>query len=131
IAGRRNGVLISNAQGESTTYALWYLEERGVLVIDPGVRVYEGMIVGEHSRDNDREVNVLRGKQLSTVRAAGKEESRALTPPRRLSLEAALAYIQDDELVEVTPSTIRLRKAIRDPHARKRAERSRAEVATA
>ena len=131
IPGRRNGVLISNSQGDSTNYALWYLEERGVLMIDPGVRVYEGMIVGEHSRDNDLEVNVLRGKQLSNVRAAGKEEAKTLTPPRRLSLEAALAYIQDDELVEVTPKTIRLRKAILDPHARKRSERSKSEVATA
>ncbi len=131
IPGRRNGVLISNAQGDSTNYALWYLEERGVLMIDPGVRVYEGMIVGEHSRDNDLEVNVLRGKQLSNVRAAGKEEAKTLTPPRRLSLEAALAYVQDDEFVEVTPKSIRLRKSILDPHARKRAEKSKAEPVTA
>jgi GTP-binding protein len=124
IPGRRNGVLISNAQGESTDYALWYLEDRGALLIDPGVRVYEGMIVGEHSRGNDLEVNVLKGKQLSNVRAAGKDEKRLLTPPIRLSLEAALAYIEEDELVEVTPKTIRLRKAILDPHARKRAERA-------
>src|SRR6185312_9142205 len=86
IPGRRNGVLISNAQGESTDYALWYLEDRGALLIDPGVRVYEGMIVGEHSRGNDLEVNVLKGKQLSNVRAAGKDEKRLLTPPIRLSL---------------------------------------------
>jgi len=131
IPGRRNGVLISNSQGDSTNYALWYLEERGVLMIDPGIRVYEGMIVGEHSRENDLEVNVLRGKQLSNVRAAGKEENKNLTPPRRLSLEAALAYVQDDELVEVTPKAIRLRKSILDPHARKRAERSKAETETA
>ena len=131
IAGRRNGVLISNGQGDSTTYALWYLEERGALMIDPGTRVYEGMIVGEHNRGNDLEVNVLRGKQLSNVRAAGKEENKILTPPMRLSLEAALAYVQDDELVEVTPKSIRLRKAILDPHQRKRAVRSKAEVETA
>ena len=124
IPGRRNGVLISNSQGESTDYSLWYLEDRGALMIDPGVRVYEGMIVGEHSRGNDLEVNVVKGKQLSNVRAAGKEEKRLLTPPIRLSLEAALAYIAEDELVEVTPKTIRLRKAILDPHARKRAERA-------
>jgi GTP-binding protein len=124
IPGRRNGVLISNGQGDSTDYALWYLEDRGALLIDPGVRVYEGMIVGGHSRGNDLEVNVLKGKQLSNVRAAGKEEKRLLTPPIRLSLEAALAYIGDDELVEVTPKSIRLRKAILDPHRRKRAERA-------
>ncbi len=124
IPGRRNGVLISNGQGESTNYALWYLEDRGHLLIDPGVRVYEGMIVGEHSRGNDLEVNVLKGKQLSNVRAAGKEENKLLTPPIRLSLEGALAYIEEDELVEVTPKAIRLRKAILDPHLRKRAERA-------
>ena len=117
IPGRRNGVLISNGQGDSTDYALWYLEDRGALLIDPGVRVYEGMIVGEHSRGNDLEVNVLKGKQLSNVRAAGKEEKRAAHPAdRRLSLEAALAYIGEDELVEVTPKSIRLRKSILDPH---------------
>jgi GTP-binding protein len=124
IVGRRNGVLISNAQGDSSDYALWYLEDRGALLIDPGVRVYEGMIVGEHSRGNDLEVNVLKGKQLSNVRAAGKEEKRLLTPPIRLSLEGALSFIEEDELVEVTPKSIRLRKAILDPHARKRAERA-------
>ena len=123
IPGRRNGVLISNGQGESTDYSLWYLEDRGALMIDPGVRVYEGMIVGEHSRGNDLGVNVVRGKQLTNVRAAGKEEKRLLTPPIRFSLEAALAYVADDELVEVTPKSIRLRKAILDPHARKRSER--------
>ncbi len=124
IPGRRNGVLISNSTGESTDYSLWYLEDRGALMIDPGVRVYEGMIVGEHSRGNDLEVNVIKGKQLSNVRAAGKEEKRLLTPPIRFSLEAALAYVGDDELVEVTPKSIRLRKVILDPHARKRAERA-------
>jgi GTP-binding protein len=123
IAGRRNGVLISNSQGEATDYALWYLEERGAMLIDPGTRVYEGMIIGEHSRGNDLEVNVLKGRQLTNIRAAGKDEKRILTPPIRLSLEQALAYIEEDELVEVTPKSIRLRKAILDPHARKRAER--------
>ena len=124
IPGRRNGVLISNSQGESTDYSLWYLEDRGALMIDPGVRVYEGMIVGEHSRGNDLEVNVVKGKQLSNVRAAGKEDKRLLTPPIRLSLEAALAYVADDELVEITPKAIRLRTAILDPHERKRAMRA-------
>ena len=124
IASRRGGVLISNSSGVSTDYSLWYLEDRGALMIDPGVRVYEGMIVGEHSRGNDLEVNVIKGKQLSNVRAAGKEEKRLLTPPIRLSLEAALAYIGEDELVEVTPKSIRLRKALLDPHARKRSLRA-------
>ncbi len=124
VAGRRNGVLISNAVGDATQYSLWYIEDRGSLFIDPGVRVYEGMIVGEHSRDNDLEVNVVKGKQLTNVRAAGKEDARQLTPPRRMSLEAALGYIGEDELVEVTPKAIRLRKTLLDPHERKRAERA-------
>jgi GTP-binding protein len=128
VAGRRNGVLISNAVGDATQYSLWYIEDRGSLFIDPGVRVYEGMIVGEHSRDNDLEVNVVKGKQLSNVRAAGKEDARQLTPPRRMSLEAALGYIGEDELVEVTPKSIRLRKLLLDPHARRRAERAVAPV---
>jgi GTP-binding protein len=123
IVGRRNGVLISNGQGEATDYALWYLEERGAMLIDPGTRVYEGMIIGEHSRGNDLEVNVVKGKHLTNIRAAGKEEKRLLTPPIRMSLEQALAYIEEDELVEVTPKSIRLRKFILDPHARKRSER--------
>jgi GTP-binding protein len=124
VPGRRNGVLIANSQGDATQYSLWYLEDRGALFIDPGVRVYEGMIVGEHSRENDLEVNVVKGKQLSNVRAAGKEDARLLTTPRRLSLEAALGYIGEDELVEVTPKSIRLRKTILDPHERKRVSRA-------
>ena len=112
------------ATGESTDYALWYLEDRGALLIGPGTKVYEGMIVGEHSRGNDLEVNVIKGKQLTNIRAAGKEEKRLLTPPIRHSLEQALAYIEEDELVEVTPKSIRLRKMLLDPHARKRADRA-------
>ena len=123
IAGRRNGVLISNASGESTAYALFNLEDRGPMMIDPGWKVYEGMIVGEHTRGNDLEVNVLKGKQLTNVRSSGKDEALRLTPPIRMTLEKALAYIQDDELVEVTPLSIRLRKALLDPNDRKRAER--------
>jgi len=123
IAGRRNGVLISNASGESTAYALFNLEDRGPMMIDPGWKVYEGMIVGEHTRGNDLEVNVLKGKQLTNVRSTGKDEALRLTPPIRMTLEKALAYIQDDELVEVTPLSIRLRKALLDPNDRKRAER--------
>jgi GTP-binding protein len=129
IPGRRTGVLISNAQGEAVAYALFNLQERGPMMIDPGTRVYQGMIVGEHSRGNDLEVNVLKGKQLTNIRAAGKDENVLLTPPMKLSLERALSYIGEDELVEVTPKSIRLRKAILDPHARKRAERARTAAA--
>jgi GTP-binding protein len=129
IPVRRTGVLISNAQGEAVAYALFNLQERGPMMIDPGTRVYQGMIVGEHSRGNDLEVNVLKGKQLTNIRAAGKDENVLLTPPMKLSLERALSYIGEDELVEVTPKSIRLRKAILDPHARKRAERARTAAA--
>jgi GTP-binding protein len=124
IEGRRNGVLISNGAGEAVAYALWNLEERGQMFITSGVPVYEGMIIGENSRDNDLEVNPLKAKQLSNVRASGKDEAIRLTPPRLMSLEQAIAYIEDDERVEVTPKSIRLRKAILDPNDRKRAERS-------
>ncbi len=125
MAGRTNGVLISNEQGESVAYALWNLEERGPMVIDPGVKVYAGMIIGIHSRDNDLEVNVLKGKKLTNIRAAGKDEAVKLTPPIRMTLERALAWIQDDELVEVTPKTIRLRKLYLDTHERKRFEKAK------
>ncbi|MBK0401147.1 translational GTPase TypA [Limibaculum sp. M0105] len=123
IPGRRAGVLISMEGGDSVAYALWNLEERGRLFIGPGEKVYEGMIIGEHSRDNDLEVNPLKGKQLTNIRAAGKDEAVKLTPPVRLTLEQAIAYIDDDELVEVTPGSIRLRKRLLDPHERKRAAR--------
>jgi GTP-binding protein len=129
IPGRRTGVLISNAQGEAVAYALFNLQERGPMMIDPGTRVYAGMIVGEHSRGNDLEVNVLKGKQLTNIRAAGKDENTILTPPMKLTLERALSYIEEDELVEVTPKSIRLRKAILDPHERKRAERAKSAAA--
>jgi GTP-binding protein len=125
IAGRRTGVLISNVDGEAVAYALFNLEDRGPLMIEPGTKVYRGMIVGEHARGNDLEVNVLKGKKLSNVRAAGKDDNVLLTPPVRLSLERALSYIEEDELVEVTPQSIRLRKAVLDPHDRKRAGRAR------
>ncbi|WP_287281929.1 EF-Tu/IF-2/RF-3 family GTPase, partial [Mesorhizobium sp.] len=124
LPGRTNGVLISNEQGESVAYAMWNLEDRGPMVIDPGVKVYQGMIIGIHSRDNDLEVNVLKGKKLTNIRAAGKDEAVKLTPPIRMTLERALAWIQDDELVEVTPKTIRLRKLYLDPNERKRFEKS-------
>jgi GTP-binding protein len=125
IAGRRTGVLISNASGEATAYSLFYLQDRGAMLIDPQTRVYEGMIVGQHTRDNDLVVNVVQGKKLSNVRAAGKDENMILTPPMRLTLERALSYIQDDELVEVTPKSVRLRKRWLHPNERKRRERSR------
>jgi GTP-binding protein len=125
IAGRRNGVLISNDSGEAVGYALWNLEDRGPMMIEPGWKVYQGMIIGEHNRENDLEVNVLKGKKLSNVRSTGKDEAVRLTPPIRMTLERSLAWIQDDELVEVTPKNIRLRKVLLDPTVRKRAEKSR------
>jgi GTP-binding protein len=125
IAGRRNGVLISNEQGEAVAYAMFKLEDRGPMMIEPGWKVYRGMIVGEHTRDNDLEINVLKGKQLTNIRTTSKDEAVRLTPPIRMSLEKALAYIEDDELVEVTPKSIRLRKKLLDPTDRKRSERSK------
>src|ERR687897_978407 len=128
IPGRRNGVLISNDAGEAVAYALWNLEERGPMMIEPGWKVYQGMIVGEHTRDNDLEVNVLKGKKLTNIRTTSKDEAVRLTPPIRMTLEKALAWVQDDELVEVTPKSIRLRKAVLDPNERKKAERTREAV---
>ncbi len=124
IEGRRNGVLISSADGVAVQYALFYLQERGTLFVVPGETVYVGMILGEHSRENDLEVNPIKEKKLTNIRAAGKDEALLLTPPRRMSLEQAIAYVEDDELVEVTPRAVRLRKRHLDPHARKRAERA-------
>jgi GTP-binding protein len=128
IPSRHTGVLLANASGEAVAYALYNLQDRGPMFIDPGTRVYQGMIVGEHTRGNDLELNVLKGKKLTNIRAAGKDENILLTPPIRMTLEKALAYIQDDELVEVTPRSIRLRKAILDPNDRKRAERAKVAV---
>ncbi len=125
IQGRRNGVLISNEAGEAVAYAMWKLEDRGPMMIEPGCKVYRGMIVGEHTRDNDLEINVLKGKQLTNIRTTSKDEAVRLTPPIRMTLEKALAYIQDDELVEVTPKSIRLRKKLLDPNERKREERKK------
>lgn len=124
IEGRRNGVLISNGQGDAVTYALWNLEDRGSMFITGNVKIYEGMIIGEHNRPNDLEVNALKAKQLTNIRAAGKDEAVKLTPPRKMSLEQAIAYIEDDELVEVTPKSIRLRKRLLDPNERKKADRA-------
>ena len=124
IQGRRQGVLISMENGVSVAYALWNLEERGKMFIGAQEQIYTGMIIGEHSRDNDLEVNPLKGKKLTNVRASGTDEAVRLTPPVRMSLEEAIAYIDDDELVEVTPKNIRLRKRYLDPHERKRQSRA-------
>ncbi len=127
IQGRRQGVLISMENGVSVAYALWNLEERGRLFIGAQEQVYEGMVIGEHSRENDLEVNPLKGKKLTNIRASGSDEAVRLTPPVIMSLEQAIAYIDDDELVEVTPRAIRLRKRHLDPHERKRQAKARAE----
>ncbi len=124
IQGRRQGVLISMENGTSVAYALWNLEERGKLFIGAQEAIYEGMIIGEHARDNDLEVNPLKGKKLTNVRASGTDEAVRLTTPVKMSLEEAIAYIDDDELVEVTPKIVRLRKRALDPHERKRQSRS-------
>jgi len=125
IPRRRNGVLIANDQGEAVAYALWNLEDRGAMMIEPGCKVYKGMIVGEHSRGNDLVVNVLKGKKLTNIRTTAKDEAIRLTPPMRMTLEKALAYIEDDELVEVTPKSIRLRKKLLDENERRKTERAR------
>ena len=122
IDSRRNGVLISSENGTAIAYSLWKLQDRGPMFIDANVPVYVGMIIGEHTKSNDLEVNPTKSKQLTNIRAAGKDEAIDLIPPRKLSLEQALSYIQEDELLEVTPKTLRLRKRILDPIARKRAK---------
>ncbi|GAB5467643.1 MAG: translational GTPase TypA [Rhodospirillales bacterium] len=123
IPSRRVGVLIAIGRGASVAYALWNLEDRGQLFIGSGAEVYDGMIIGEHSRENDLEVNPLKAKQLTNIRASGKDEAVKLSPPRLMSLEQALAYIAEDELVEVTPKTVRLRKRTLDTHQRKKESR--------
>ena len=128
IASRHTGVLISNAQGEAVAYALWNLEDRGPMLIEPQAKVYQGMIIGEHTRGNDLEVNVLKGKQLTNIRTTSKDEAVRLTPPIQMTLERALTYINDDELVEVTPKTVRLRKTVLDPNERKKIERQKKEA---
>jgi GTP-binding protein len=123
IQGRRNGVLISMETGTAIAYALWNLEERGILFINPGDKIYPGMIIGQHTRDNDLEVNPIKSKQLSNVRTTSKDEAIRLTVPKLVTLEESISYIQDDELVEVTPKSIRLRKKFLDANERKRASR--------
>jgi GTP-binding protein len=120
IASRRTGVMIANSTGEAVAYAMWKLEDRGPMIIVPGVKVYEGMIIGEHAKSNDLDVNVLQGKQLTNIRTTSKDEAVRLTPPIIMTLEKAIAYIGDDELVEVTPKSVRLRKRYLDPNMRKR-----------
>ncbi len=124
VAGRRNGALISMEKGEAVAYAIWNLQERGIMFINPGDKVYEGMIVGEHSRDNDLEINVLKNKQLTNIRTTSKDEAIRLVPPLRMTLEQMISYIQDDELVEVTPKSLRLRKIELDANERKKASRA-------
>ncbi len=126
IDGRKNGVLISNGSGEANAYALGSLEERGILMVAPGDPLYEGMIIGENAKTDDLEVNPMKAKQLTNFRASGgKDDAIRLTPPKKMTLEQAIAYIDDDEMVEVTPKSIRLRKRHLDPHERKRAARSK------
>jgi GTP-binding protein len=121
IPGRKNGVLIAMENGETTAYSLDALQPRGSLFVGPGVEVYGGMIIGQHAKDNDLEVNPCKGKKLTNVRASGSDDAIKLTPPRILTLEQALEFIDDDELVETTPKSIRLRKKELDPNRRKRA----------
>ena len=123
LPGRRNGVLVSQETGEAVAFALWNLQERGRMFVAPGDKVYEGMVVGIHSRDNDLTVNPLKGKKLTNIRAAGKDDNVLLTPPITLTLEYAVEFIADDELVEVTPQSIRIRKRFLKAHERKRAEK--------
>ncbi len=129
IAGRRNGVLISMESGLSVAYALWNLEERGALFIGPQLKVYPGMIIGQHSRDNDLEVNPIKGKQLTNIRTTSKDEAVRLTPPVNITLEYAISYIEEDELAEVTPLSIRLRKKYLDANERKRLGRTKEKAA--
>jgi GTP-binding protein len=126
LEGRRNGVLVSTANGVAVAYALWNLEDRGPMLIEPGAQIYEGMIIGAHTRGNDLDVNPAKGKQLTNIRTTSKDEAVRLTPPLVMSLEQAIAYVGDDELVEATPKSIRLRKRLLDPNDRKRASRAAA-----
>jgi len=125
IKGRTNGVLISNGQGASVAFALFNLEERGQMIIGSGIPVYQGMIIGIHSRPNDLEVNVLKGKKLTNIRTHAKDEAVKLTPPLDMNLEKAIAWISDDELIEVTPKSIRIRKKFLDPNIRKKISREK------
>jgi GTP-binding protein len=131
IPGRRNGVLVSQEDGTVVAFALFNLQERGRLFVSPGDRVYEGMVVGIHARDNDLVVNPIKEKKLTNIRAAGKDENILLTPPVKLTLEFAVEFIDDDELAEVTPQTIRIRKRFLKEHERKRAARGSEQIPAA
>ena len=131
IPERRNGVLVSQEDGDAVAYALWKLQDRGKMFVSPGEKLYEGMIIGIHSRDNDLVVNPIKGKQLTNVRASGTDEAVRLVPPIQLSLEYAVEFIADDELVEVTPQSIRIRKRFLKEHERKRAAREMSGVSEA
>lgn len=123
LPGRHNGVLVSQENGEAVAYALWNLEDRGRMFVSPGDKLYEGMIIGIHSRENDLVVNPIKGKQLTNVRSSGTDEAVRLVPPIQMSLEYAVEFIEDDELVEITPKSIRLRKRFLKEHERKKASR--------
>jgi GTP-binding protein len=123
IPGRSLGVLVSSEGGTASPYALFGLRDRGPMFVEPGTKIYEGMIVGEHCKDNDIAVNVCREKKLTNVRAAGSDENVILRPPRRMSIEEALEYIEEDELLEITPETYRLRKKVLNEKARRREQR--------
>ncbi len=131
IAARRNGALISTDKGDAVAYAIWKLQDRGIMFIGHGDKVYAGMVVGEHSRENDLEINVLKGKQLTNVRASGADEAVILVPPKKMTLEEMMSYIDDDELVEVTPKGLRLRKKFLDSNARDRAKKDAKKAAEA
>jgi GTP-binding protein len=131
MAGRRNGVLISQDTGDAVAFALWNLQDRGRMFVSPGEKLYEGMVIGIHSRDNDLVVNPLKGKKLTNVRASGTDEAIVLVPPIKLTLEYAVEFIEDDELVEVTPKAIRVRKRHLLEHERKRAKSKSSVEATA
>jgi GTP-binding protein len=120
IDSQRKGVLVSNSEGETAAFALWNLEDRGTMFVGAGEKTYQGMIIGENARQDDLDVNPMKAKQLNNIRASGKDEAVRLTPPRRMTLEQAIAYIEEDELVEVTPKNIRLRKQTLNPSFRKR-----------
>ena len=124
IEGRRNGALISTDTGEAVAYGIWNLQDRGIMFINPGDKIYEGMIVGEHSRDNDLEINVLKNKQLTNIRTTSKDEAIRLVPPLKMTLEQMISYIQEDELLEVTPKSLRLRKMALDSNERKKMSRA-------
>ena len=125
MSNKRNGALIATEAGEAVAYALWNLQDRGIMFVKPQQKVYTGMIIGENSKQGDLEVNVLKGKQLTNIRASGTDEAIRLTPPRELTLEDMITYVGDDELVEVTPKSLRLRKKFLDNNDRKRQSRSK------